>query len=221
MLTCFQDRVSDMSIAVPTYSQQETDIEGRYEYRVWPRTMAVPAVEMLQRSWLLTGAESRSDIYLVSPRSHWTLAKLRSGMHLEIKQRQTGVAGGLQHWTVPVSAAFPLAPDVRRKLASAIAVLGSLPSEAGLSPAHLVAALETALPGVVPVTAHKSRLLFRQGTSRAEICRTTILGNARLTLCVEDAEASSAAAAVRQLQLGNMRNLSYGDMLNSRLLPVS
>jgi len=189
-----------MSIALPKYIQPETDLEGRYEYRIWPNTMAVPAVEMLQRSWLLAGAESRSDIYLVSPRSPWILAKLRSGTHLEIKQRQARIAGGLQYWTLPVSSAFPLTPEVRRKLASAIAVLGRLPSEAALSPAHLVAAVETALPGVVPVTARKSRLLFRKGASRAEICRTTILGHARLTLCVEDAEASRAAAAVRILR---------------------
>lgn len=209
-----------MAISVPTHVQSDPDAAGRYEYRVWPHTMNVPAVAKLQSSWLLAGAESRSDIYLVSARSHWTMVKLRSGTRLEIKLREADLAGGLQYWTCPVSSAFPLAPDVRHQLASVIGLPGGIPSEAGLSPAHLLAAVETAMSGILPVPVRKSRLLFENGTCRAEICRATILQHSRLTLSVEDAKASRASTAVQALQLGDMRNLSYGDMLISRLLPV-
>lgn len=194
-----------------------TGPEGRYEFRVWPRSMPT-AIARLQATWPLMGADRRADIYLVTPQSPETLVKLRGGQKLEIKQRGPDL-GALQFWTGPVSDEFPLGPRAFADLMSAFRLHGGLSPDAALSPAHLLAELSVAAPAIAPVTVRKARLTFRKGTCRAEICRASVHGRSVPTLALEDPDPVSARAAVGALGLDRFANVSYGDILCPRSLP--
>lgn len=185
--------------------------ESRFEYRVWPRS-SHPAVSLLHRFWPLTDAERRSDIYLVHPASDRTLVKLRDGRRLEIKRRERDV-GTVQHWAMPVSTEFPLTPARLRDLAVALSLRGDLSETAGLSPAHLVAEHDAFSTTVVPQAVRKSRLLFRVGSCRAEICRVSIAGWRGLTIALDSPDLPPLAAALEALHLGTLPNRSYGEAL--------
>jgi len=186
---------------------------GRYEFRVWPRDLP-EAAALLQTSWTFSGAERRSDIYLLTERSRESLVKLRAGNRLEAKRR-VGDLGPLQHWT---HHPYPMFPLSRRDLGALAEELGvtRLKDDAGLSAGHLVARLGEAAPAILPMTVGKSRLLFRKGSSRAEICRVAIAGWSRLTLAIEDPDPFGARATLDALRLGHLPNRSYGDVLCRR-----
>src|SRR6056297_2156956 len=188
-----------------------TQQQGRFEYRVWPGSSHA-AVSLLHRLWPFTDAERRSDIYLVHPASDWMLTKLRGGRRLEIKRRDSDV-GTVQHWSMPISAEFPLTPARLGDLAVALSLRGALPASAGLSPAHLVAELAALNTKVHPQTVQKSRLLFQNGRCRAEICRVSIAGWKGLTIALEATDLPAIAAALDDLHLGTLPNRSYGEVL--------
>lgn len=188
---------------------------GRYEFRVWPQDLP-QAATLLQTSWPLMGAERRSDIYLLTERSPLRLVKLRAGHRLETKARVHDL-GPLQFWTHHPYPIFPLSRAALRELAEALG-LTSLPPDAGLSPGHLVAQIATLAPRVQPLTVRKSQLLFRKGSSRAEICRISLAGWSRLTLAIEDPDSDSALETLDALRLGRLPNRSYGDVLCRRRL---
>jgi len=177
------------------------------------------AVTVLQQSWPLIGAERRTDIYLLTERSPWRLVKLRAGNRLDVKRRGHDY-GALQHWRYN---AYPLFPLSRADLWSVARALGltDLMPDAGQSPGHLVAQLGQVAPAILPMTVNKSRLLFRKGSSCAEICRVTVAGWSRLTLSIEDPDSDSARAARDALHLGHMPNRSYADVLCRRRLAAA
>jgi len=144
------------------------------------------------------------------------LVKLRAGNRLEVKRRDHDL-GPFQHWTHQTYPPFPLSRPALRALAGALGLTRLLP-EAGQSAGHLVASLGDAVPAILPMTVNKSRLLFRVGSSRAEICRVTIAGWSRLTLAVEESDPDSALATLEALHLGHLPNRSYGDVLCRRQL---
>ena len=188
---------------------------GRFEYRVWPRAQPWAAAR-LQSGWVLESGESRADIYLVTPFSAETLVKLRDGARLEIKLRGPDM-DILQYWSCPVSAAFPLSratlAAVARALGLTLGLTGQLRPEATLSPAHLVADIAAFAPLVRPVTMAKSRLIFRDGSCRAELCRVGEPGCSRVTIAIEDPDPVSALSAIDALGISGLTNLSYGDIL--------
>ncbi|SRR6056297_168421 len=183
----------------------------RYEYRIWPR-QTHPAVSYLQRTWRLVAAEHRNDIYLIPTTRNPALVKLRNGQQLEIKRRIRDV-GTIQLWTMPVSTGFPLANAHRAQLAQALALSGGFNVEAGQSPAHLLAALPARAPALVSQMVRKSRLIFRRGNCRAEICRVAVDSWTGLSIALESTDLSSVAIAMDDLQFGQLRNRSYGEVL--------
>jgi hypothetical protein len=189
---------------------------GRYEFRVWPRDTP-EAAAILQRSWPLAGAERRSDIYLLTERSPERLVKLRAGNRLETKRRGYDL-GPLQYWIHHGYPPFPLSRADLRMVAEDLGI-PPLTLETGLSPGHLVARLGALAPAVLPATLRKSRLLFRKGSTRVEICHVAAASWTRLTLAIEDPDPDSALAALDSLGLGHMPNRSYGDLLRRRRLP--
>lgn len=191
---------------------------GRYEFRVWPHDMP-QAAALLQQSWSLVGAERRTDLYLLTERSPLILVKLRAGNRLEVKSRGLD-HGPLQYWTHHAYPFFPLPRSTLRTLAKELGLTDLLP-DAGRSPGHLVARLGDTAPAILPMTVRKSRLLFRKGSSRAEICRVTVAGWSRLTLAIEDPDPDSALAALDALRLGHMPNRSFGDVLCRRRLAAA
>lgn len=186
--------------------------EGRYEVRVWPRKL-IPAVPSLQTEWRLVSAETRADIYLLTPFSPHRLVKLRGGTDLEVK-RQHADHDGLQYWTVPTRLTFPLSHRALDRLAIALAAPRGLTPDAGLSPAHLIAALTTSNPHIKPEFIQKARLLFQRGTCRAEITRASWANQSRLTVALEGKDPDLVSAEVRRLKLHDLPNLSYGDVLS-------
>lgn len=185
--------------------------DGRFEYRVWPRAQPQAAAR-LQSGWVLESGESRADIYLATPFSAETLVKLRDGARLEIKLRGPDM-DVLQYWTCPVSASFPLSRATLAAVARALGLTGQLQPEAALSPAHLVADIAAFAPLVRPVTIAKSRLIFRDGSCQAELCRVGEPGCSKVTIAIEDPDPASALSAIDALGIGGLTNLSYGDML--------
>lgn len=203
--------MTDTAFIIRRPRRASTSQAGRFEYRVWPRA-SHPAASLLHRHWPLTDAERRSDIYLVHPASDQTLIKLRGGRRLEIKRRDRDV-GTIQHWSMLVSTEFPMTAARRRDLALALSLREDLPQTAGLSPAHLLMALNACDSQVVPQTVQKSRLLFRTGDRRAEICRVTIAGWRGLTIALEAPDLPSIATSLDELHLGQLPNRSYGEAL--------
>lgn len=185
--------------------------DRRYEYRIWPGPPH-PAVALLHRFWPLTEAERRDDIYLMHPHGHRLLVKLRAGRRLEIKRRHRDV-GNVQNWSMPVSKGFPLGPRTRADLTRALSLRKGISRAAGLSPAHLLAALGTSDDGVTLHTVRKSRLLFGTGACRAEICRVSVAGWSGMTIALESADLPALVAALDDLRLGGLPNRSYGEAL--------
>jgi len=196
--------------AVTDRAPQAQSETGRYEFRVWPRETP-QAAAILQKSWPLTGAERRSDIYLLTEHSPENLVKLRAGNRLEAKRRGPDL-GLLQYWTHQPYPFFPLSRQDLRRLAEDLG-LPPLTAEAGLSPGHLVARLGALAPFVLPVTVRKSRLVFRKAGSRVEICHVATADWSRLTLAIEDADPDSALDTLDALGMGHLANRSYGDVL--------
>jgi hypothetical protein len=196
--------------AVTDRAPQAQSAKGRYEFRVWPRETP-QAAAILQKSWPLTGAERRSDIYLLTEHSPENLVKLRAGNRLEAKRRGPDL-GLLQYWTHQPYPLFPLSRQDLRRLAEDLG-LPPLTAEAGLSPGHLVARLGALAPFVLPVTVRKSRLVFRKAGSRVEICHVATADWSRLTLAIEDADPDSALDTLDALGMGHLSNRSYGDVL--------
>ncbi|MCF3974691.1 hypothetical protein [Paracoccus salsus] len=192
--------------------------QGRYEFRIWPRVWP-RAARLVQKSWPLAGADRRSDIYLFTPHSPLRLVKLRGGTQLEAKRRGRDL-GPLQYWTHHSYPRFPLSHRALRALAQELGT-ACLPAEAGLSPAHLVAGLGASAPDVLPVTVGKARLRFQKAGSSLEICHVVSAGQSRRTLAVEDPDPDSALRALDGLGIGHLPNLSYGDALWARTIPVS
>ncbi|SDC03452.1 hypothetical protein [Ruegeria marina] len=197
--------------------QAPTGNDGRYEYRVWPRP-GHPAIAILNSNWPLVAAERRSDIYLVHAASDRILVKLRSGRRLEIKRRE-GDVGRIQYWTMPFTSEFPLTASGRHRLAGALSLHGDLPRAASLSPAHLLAAIDARDGRVFPQTVRKSRMLFRNGGCRAEICRVAVGGWTGRTVALEAPDLPSIALAIDPLHLGTLANRSYGDALSRLFAP--
>lgn len=192
--------------------------QGRYEFRIWPRAWP-QAASLVQKFWSLTGAERRSDIYLLSARSPVRLVKLRADNRLESKRRGHDL-GPLQYWTFHPYPMFPLSRPATRLLARELGV-APLPADAGLSPGHLVARLAARAPEIRPESVCKSRLLFRKGSCRAELCRVAVAGKTGLTLAIEDPDPETALRALDALRIGHLRNLSYGEMLCRPALPAA
>ena len=197
--------------------QAETRGEGRFEYRIWPRA-GHPAIALLNAGWPLVAAERRSDIYLVHAGSDRMLVKLRSGDRVEIKRRDADT-GRIQHWSMPVSDGFPLTAGVRHDLALALGLRAGLPEVAGLSAAHLLAAIDAQGGRVIPRTVSKARLVFRSGGCRAEICRVTVGGWTGRTVALDAADLPTIARGIDALHLGSLPNRSYGEALMRLLAP--
>ena len=197
--------------------QAQARAGGRFEYRIWPRA-GHPAIAMLNAGWPLVAAERRSDIYLVHAASDRMLVKLRSGDRLEIKHRGPDM-GAVQHWSMPVSDSFPLTAAARHGAALALGLPVGLTEVAGLSAAHLLAAIDAQGGQVIPRTVSKSRLVFRSEGCRAEICRVAVGGWTGRTVAVDAADLPGIVQAVDQLRLASLPNRSYGEALMRLLAP--
>jgi len=198
-------------------TQRQTP-QSQFEFRIWPHSWPA-AASQVQKSWQLMGAERRSDIYLLTPHSADRLVKLRAGTRLETKRRSYD-CGPLQFWTNHLYPVFPMPRLALRALAGDLSV-DPLPPEFGLSPAHLVAGLGASAPTVLPLTVRKSRLVFSKGNSRAELCHVAMFGQTRLSLAIEAPDPDSAFRTIDSLDIGDMPNRSYGEMLCLRALPAA
>ncbi len=193
--------------------------DDRFEYRVWSRAAAaLPTISVLQSNWKPERTEKRADIYLLGENATHALIKLRDGGRLEIKLRGRDHAG-LQYWSVAMSQAFPLSPTALDQFTAHLPLPESLQPGAGLSPAHLLAALLWPGSTIETPIVRKSRLLFRRGSCRAEITHVGLSNQSWMTVAIEDAEPISAAHAVDDLRLGRLPNRSYGDFLCAPSLP--
>jgi len=211
--------LSDETPAQPQPELAGQDIAtGRYEFRVWPHDEP-KAAALLQQYWPLVGAERRTDLYLLTERSPLRMVKLRAGKRLELKRRGHDL-GPLQHWTHHAYPLFPLPRTVLRTFEKQLGLMRLMP-DAGLSPVHILARLGDMAPAISPMAVRKSRLVFRKGSSRAEICRVSVAGRSRLTLAIEDPDLDSALATLTALRLGHMPNRSYGDVLGRRWLAAA
>jgi len=203
--------MTDAGFVIYRVRSQTAPPEGRYEFRVWPRSPH-PAGSALQRFWPQVGAERRTDVYLVHAASDLLLVKLRDGQRLEIKRRGHDV-GSVQYWSTQFSTGFPLAAQERAALAEALDLTRGLSADAALSPAHLLATLDARAELVVPKRVRKSRLLFLSGACRAEVCRVAVGSWTGLTIALEAPDLPSIAVAVDDLRLGSLPNRSYGEAL--------
>ncbi len=197
--------------------QAQARAGGRFEYRIWPRA-GHPAIAMLNAGWPLVAAERRSDIYLLHAASDRMLVKLRAGDRLEIKRREADM-GAIQCWSMPVSEGFPLTAAARHGVARALDLPAGLPEVAGLSAAHLLAAIDAQGGRVIPRTVRKSRLVFRSAGCRAEICRVAVGSWTGRSVALDAADLRRIAQALDHLRLGSLPNRSYGEALMRLLVP--
>lgn len=193
------------------------DPAGRFEYRIWPRA-GHPAIAVLNAGWPLIAAERRCDIYLLHAQADRMAVKLRAGDRLEIKRRE-GNAGAIERWSIPVSEGFPLTAAGRLRVSAALGLSVGLSEVAGLSAAHLLAAIDAQGGRVIPRTVSKARLVFRSGGCRAEICRVTVGGWTGRTVALDAADPSTIARGIDTLRLGSLPNRSYGEALMRLLAP--
>ncbi len=185
---------------------------ARYEFRCWSRQLH-PAAATLQQYWQLDGADSRCDIYLLSPRPTAQLVKLREGRHLEIKQR-IGTWHGLQQWRVAMVADFPLRPIETRALALSLGLAAPLPAAARLAAPQLLAALSEQAPAIRLRLVDKARLRFKRRGCLAEIVHVHLTSQSLFSIAVEDSRPDALRRTVDELELGACPNRDYGAQLS-------
>ncbi len=190
-----------------------TSSDARYEYRIWPTTLP-RANAHLQNGWTLERCEARSDIYLLSSFSTRQIIKLRDGERLELKSL-IGMCGALQLWEVPLATGFPLGLEDLRRVDECLNPAQILNPAARLSPSHLIADLTQPRADVAILNVRKSRALFTRDGCRAEITQVRVAGKPLMTFAIEDPDPDHARRIVRELELEDLPNRDYGDVLRA------
>ena len=185
--------------------------DQRYEFRCWPCTEQLEAIERHFADWQEDEAESRTDIYLIRLRQHGFLPKLRGGSRLEVKQR-FAAAGRIELWGMAASSWFPLDEPVRNWL---VRDVGFAPCAAKLwsETAHAFRCQMSIEPGWQALDVHKQRRLFSKGQLRAEITRVDCAGRQVDTAGFETQDLSGLRAEIDAAPFAGLANRNYGDFL--------
>jgi exopolyphosphatase/guanosine-5'-triphosphate,3'-diphosphate pyrophosphatase len=171
------------------------DALGEAETRL--RTLTAEWVQESDETYLLSGAVDHA-------------VKVREGL-MDIKQLERVNGDGLQLWRPVMKSPLPISPDDAR------AVLAALGMDA--PPLDLeryeVADLVAAAPGLTLVPVHKSRRHYTFRGCMAELTDLRTADGAMRTIAVESEDPARVSAAVRELGLDSLPNVSVPAALSA------
>lgn len=146
------------------------------------------------------------DLYLVSGEGRDSV-KLRDGL-MDVKHLEHVRDDGLEQWAPALKAGFPLAPDAFARVCAALGVPERRATRERYSADEVVEELADGRH-VVTVEVRKRRRRYTVGGCMAELADVdTDRGSAR-TIAMESEDPARVAAAVRELGLEGLPNVSY------------
>ncbi|MEW5423891.1 hypothetical protein [Amorphus sp. 3PC139-8] len=184
----------------------------RWEFRVW---LPPDVVDNPLAGWQETGEDNRTDRYLLLPERPDLLTKLRGGERFEIKRR-VDRKPPFERWSVAVSAAFPLGPEICAAVGSLLMPQHTALSDTdGQTVTNLLTALTTAQAAFETRSVTKVRHRFQAGDVMGEWTSVTVeeTGIRATTLAFETADLDALTAAVDGLRISNVPNRNYGAWL--------
>ena len=163
--------------------------------------------------------QESDELYLLSPSCDASV-KIRDDL-MDIKALEQVGAEGLEQWRPVLKAGFPLPAAAVAQVCEALQV-APLPARAAYTLEELLAELAHPSRGVRAVSLHKRRQRYSVGGCTGELTNVLAEGHATRTIAIESEDAAKVVAAVRDLGLGQLENVSYPPGLK-RLLgwPVS
>ena len=145
------------------------------------------------------------EVYLLSTGSDASV-KIRDSK-LDVKLLQSVDADGLERWKPVLKAAFPLGRDDVAAVFAALCIDGPPMSRGEYTLEQLIEELVDPIEGLLAVDVHKKRDHYTVGGCMAEVSEIRSGQRSRRTIAVESEDEARVIGAVRELGLGDRRNV--------------
>jgi exopolyphosphatase/guanosine-5'-triphosphate,3'-diphosphate pyrophosphatase len=147
------------------------------------------------------------DLYLVARGADNTV-KVRGGL-MDVKHLERVDESGLEQWVPVLKAAFPLSAEDFGLVHGALGKAESPVAQPDYSLDDALAELVGTSGDVVAVEVRKRRVRYSLGGCMAELTEAHSDRGSACTIAVESEELAQVVAAVRELGLGSLPNVSY------------
>lgn len=160
---------------------------------------AVLKVEKVQES---------DELYLLSPVTDANV-KIRDGL-MDLKVLEQTSEAGLEQWRPVMKAMFPLSTDEVNRVCAALGVRRPSVARDAFTLEHLRVELTAPTRRVQAVVVHKRRHRYTISECMAEMTDVEVDDAKRVrTVAFESEDADRVLAAVREIGLSGLRNISY------------
>lgn len=176
---------------------------ARWEWRTFSRS---PEAERRFAELEPERVQESVDLYLVSGAVEHTV-KVRDEL-MDVKHLEGVAADGLEQWAPALKAGFPLAAADLARVRAALGLPDRPPTREQYSADEAVAELEDG-GDVVSVETRKRRVRYAVGGCMAELTDVDTGRGAARTIALESEDSTLVTAAVRELGLGGLPNVSY------------
>jgi exopolyphosphatase / guanosine-5'-triphosphate,3'-diphosphate pyrophosphatase len=181
----------------------------RWEWRTFDD--ALGDAETRLRALTPGRAQESDETYLLSGALDHAV-KARDGL-MDIKHLERVNGDGLELWRPVMKSPLPISPDDARAV---LAALGMAAPTLGLE-RYEVADLVAAAPGLTLVSVHKSRRHYTFRGCMAEVTDLLTVDGSMRTIAVESEDPARVSAAVCELGLDSLPNISVPAVLTARV----
>ncbi len=151
--------------------------------------------------------QESDETYLLSPVTNATV-KIRAAL-MDIKTLVETNEAGLEQWRPVMKEAFPIPSAEVRKVCAELGVTPPTSGRDALSLDELLAELEAPERGVRAVHVHKRRLRYTINGCTSEMTEVVADGKHVRTVAIESEDADHVLAAVEEMGLSGLPNVSY------------
>src|SRR5262245_20806386 len=189
----------------PMTSRLPKNIVPRWEWRTFGRRFAEAEDRLAEITPYRT--QQSDELYLLSA-SSTAAVKVRDRL-MDVKQLERVDRHGLERWRPTMKAPFPLpAPAVREVMS--VLVAGEVPlARSDYTLDQLLAEVVGANPDLATVDVHKRRAQYDLAGCTAELTDLRTEQGSTRTLAVESEEPARVLAALRELGVESLPNVSY------------
>ncbi len=180
-------------------------IVGRWEWRTFGEDFGAVVGRFAELS--PERVEESDEVYLLSPVGDATV-KIRADL-MDIKRRQRVNTEGLQQWAPVMKAAFPLARAEVDNVLTTLAVQIPSLERTEYTLDQLIDELVRTNRSLRAVAVHKQRTHYTVDGCMAEVTEVRADGRKTRTIAIEAEDPTDVIAAVRDLGLASLPNVSY------------
>jgi exopolyphosphatase/guanosine-5'-triphosphate,3'-diphosphate pyrophosphatase len=153
------------------------------------------------------GSQEGDEVYLLSPAVDANV-KIRNQL-MDIKSLQQVNADGLEQWKPVLKEAFPLSAALVGQVFDALGIATPQLARAAYTLDQLIAELVEPAGRVRKVAVHKKRVQYRIGGCLAETTELVVDRRGTRTIAIESEDPGCVMAALRELRLDRIENVSY------------